>query len=630
MKLLKYLNSKNQVAEQYAELTETDFKKINDTLSRQGGVISYSKSGAHSIDTDGDETLVQTGRAKINEASALNNVTIADMEDKPNKPTNKGAKTADQLEVGDAVEITGDVQYKGETGEISKFGKDKQFVIVTLHKHGKHSFHSSDVTELDTAIDDDDETEDEEVKQFYVAFYDEDEESSWIGLISREGGGKWHEHPYKGNADYRWGQSYMSYLSPNDIMSWIHKDYHRGIEIEGPFFTAQEAEQFVKRNWGKLEEGATVNEAGPFSYGATKPRKGSLAAQIAASKKRAEKQSNAGSFDINDDKVGNASRVRDSAKKKTFNNFVQWKDAAAAEGLRVLNSSPVVAMSADMFTVCGKWDGSKGWISAAPRNVNEDMMTRLDKIAASHGTKFHLLNASIAAELVDFKKANALTLEHFGKQRFWSLKRSAMARIVNENPDIVIGLSESGKPSKPELEAYRLHVLHTLKELHNIMHHIAEEELISCKTHRIEPIGDILDPKKFNANSEIDVVFYTDCNDKPRKQGLQDDLTEKLQKRFVRHPFDGIGVINVFVVNEEKIAPVNEADETWADLEKWKAAVKHAYPDVAKKLVFKAKIESGISTISAEVPGQDRSYGVWDMDEKKGYVLGESTETGDL
>ena len=62
---------------------------------------------------------------------------------------------------------------------------------------------------------------------------------------------------------------------------------------------------------------------------------------------------------------------------------------------------------------------------------------------------------------------------------------------------------------------------------------------------------------------------------------------------------------------------------------KWKSDVAKAHPD--KKLVFKGRIEkhpSGeLHTISAEEPGHDRSYGVWDHSDNSAHIF-ETTDSG--
>ncbi len=60
-------------------------------------------------------------------------------------------ENAEQLNIGDDVIVTGNVEFKGKTGVIDDFGKDKRFVVVNLYNHGKHSFHSSDISINDYA-----------------------------------------------------------------------------------------------------------------------------------------------------------------------------------------------------------------------------------------------------------------------------------------------------------------------------------------------------------------------------------------------------------------------------------------------------------------------------------------------
>lgn len=69
------------------------------------------------------------------------------------------AATAEELDVGDPVKITGNVSGQGQTGTIDSFGQDKRFVIVQVD--GKlNSYHSSDVSFA--AQDENDESEIEE------------------------------------------------------------------------------------------------------------------------------------------------------------------------------------------------------------------------------------------------------------------------------------------------------------------------------------------------------------------------------------------------------------------------------------------------------------------------------------
>jgi hypothetical protein len=67
-----------------------------------------------------------------------------------------------------------------------------------------------------------------------------------------------------------------------------------------------------------------------------------------------------------------------------------------------------------------------------------------------------------------------------------------------------------------------------LEQFHELLHHIAEEELPACKVHRIE------------ARGKDGVDIYADCQDRPREEGHQPDLTEKLVKRLKLHPLQDL------------------------------------------------------------------------------------------
>jgi hypothetical protein len=79
------------------------------------------------------EFLAKYNRTKTQVRTAMKNESII-------------AENAEELNLGDDVIITGPVEFKGKTGVITDFGTMKRFVVVDLYNHGKHSFHSSDVS----------------------------------------------------------------------------------------------------------------------------------------------------------------------------------------------------------------------------------------------------------------------------------------------------------------------------------------------------------------------------------------------------------------------------------------------------------------------------------------------------
>jgi hypothetical protein len=66
-----------------------------------------------------------------------------------------GVSESQQLHVGDPVQIVGDVEFKGKTGEVADIGKDGRFVVVNLYNFGKHSFHSHNVNYNEYADEED-------------------------------------------------------------------------------------------------------------------------------------------------------------------------------------------------------------------------------------------------------------------------------------------------------------------------------------------------------------------------------------------------------------------------------------------------------------------------------------------
>lgn len=79
----------------------------------------------------------------------------------------------------------------------------------------------------------------------------------------------------------------------------------------------------------------------------------------------------------------------------------------------------------------------------------------------------------------------------------------------------------------------------------------------------------------------------------------------------------------VSIESTHKLRESTDEDEE-KNINDWMDKVKTAHPD--KMLKFKNRIESGTHTTSAEVSGEDRSYGVWDHDKKEGHVFTEAKE----
>lgn len=76
----------------------------------------------------------------------------------------------------------------------------------------------------------------------------------------------------------------------------------------------------------------------------------------------------------------------------------------------------------------------------------------------------------------------------------------------------------------------------------DLLHHIAEEELVACKVFHIELVS------QKDGVSTIKVI--ADCNDDPRQKGLQQDLSDKLTKRLKLHTLPGLGDIQAKVYHD--------------------------------------------------------------------------------
>ena len=129
------------------------------------------------------------GRTAASQARAVIPSSLPKPDTKPPAPVKENAQ---ELQIGDPVIVTGPVEFEGSTGEIADFGSGKRFVVVDLYNHGKHSFHSSDISYNDYADSDEEE----------ARMYDTDPNARAHGVTeaggnyddNRTGFGRGHDH----------------------------------------------------------------------------------------------------------------------------------------------------------------------------------------------------------------------------------------------------------------------------------------------------------------------------------------------------------------------------------------------------------------------------------------------------
>ena len=84
-------------------------------------------------------------------------------------------------------------------------------------------------------LDDDDQMD----EGFFVVIGNE-EDGVFVGMVNQDGG-KWRESTIAGTPPANWGHGYMSYLTPQEVMAGIKKDYGTYNQVAGPFTDEHEA-----------------------------------------------------------------------------------------------------------------------------------------------------------------------------------------------------------------------------------------------------------------------------------------------------------------------------------------------------------------------------------------------------
>lgn len=188
-------------------------------------------------------------------------------------------------------------------------------------------------------------------------------------------------------------------------------------------------------------------------------------------------------------------------------------------------------------------------------------------------------------QYADLIKQNASIMEAYLKMQRGATPAVEEAK-AEENPEVVVEAAKEETENLEEgigdtRERYALHRAHGSTEghTHAIVHKMDHSNVVSTFPDR---------------NSAVEHLDKSDLSGTHRVVSIES--THKLRES------------------------TDEEDEK--NINGWMDSVKAAHP--GKSLKFKNRIESGTHTTSAEVTGEDRSYGVWDHDKKEGHVFHES------
>lgn len=473
--------------------------------------------------------LVKVGKfvyqmLQVNESSSLKAVLDSESDNSLGLP-------ADKLQVGAPVKIKG-TSYDGQEGTIDSFGAEKKFVIVKLSS-GKTSFHSSNVFEL---IETKDEEPDNEIKKFYVAFYDSTRETSWIGKVTRENGGMWHEKILKGKPSSAWGKEHGTFMTPDEILDVYNTRFPHTLKIEGPFFDGADAEEFVADNWGDIREGYKLK---------------TISIDESVSKFHVEtlKVLNATLRDIN----------KDQQSESPFYSPEFAKDMK--DIYRALYGALLTGSRSDFEKVWARKSGSH------PDAFDEFAGMMFDKLKVKDYDSF--------------------------------------AKALGINAPIKEALNADG-------------------------YHVSLKNPKFAQNHMLMISGD---PREY---------LHDESNWKPRdksmslvtfhKKSIADDFASRMDATVITTPINTYRLVRKKTKNKpvpvEPTAPVKEdykGEKLYTDFKHWRDAVRSSYPEIAHKLKFVGRIETvkgeKIQTISAEIPNEDRSYGVWYAKQDEGHVL---------
>lgn len=229
------------------------------------------------------------------------------------------------------------------------------------------------------------------------------------------------------------------------------------------------------------------------------------------------------------------------------------------------------------------------------------------------------------------------------------------AKILKEDADLV-----ESHTRKLELLADYHKLMSELTEGHVSARHI--QDMNSCISElsgqsNLDPNPDVISHIAVMENifsihyqeisaREIEGMTFTPIQEKISELGIE--LIESDIGQTYRIQVNGIldeGKADFHIFQSSKdgeftIKTLSESDETkiaafveymttpvCEDIEKydaWKRDIESKYPEHAGKIRYVGKSDNGSNHISAQVPGQDRSFGFYDVDKNEGHVLSES------
>lgn len=531
----------------FEPISDSQMSKINATNRLNGGELVKS-NGIWQVKQVpvGSQAKGKSKHVSVKESAALKAVLDGQGGDEDEvQNASAGGTTADKLDTGAAVKITGSNQFSGQEGVIDSFGRDKKFVIVKL-ADGKHSFHSSDVVSSEDNEDDEDYEPDSDapaptdVKKFYVAFYDSTRETSWIGKVSRENGGMWHEKVQQGKPDLTWGKEHEKYMTPDDIVGLYHRKMPHSLKIEGPFYELEDANEFIDDNWGDIRESEEV--------------------------KLAKLTEGVDSFHRN------ALKALNAVLKRV--NKMQEIDTPpfSPEGER--NLRKVYRALYGALIDGGPAEFTKAWDKAGANNID--------------------------------------AFDEFADMLFQELG-------VKDYPGFAKKLGLDVKKIKEISEALDTHGYHT--SLKNPR--FKQSDIMVAHGDPREYLHDESSNKK-NTKALALVTF--------NKKAKADEVAKQFNAAVVKTASDTYRVVSKKSApkkKEEIKEESHEGEKTYNDFNEWKKAVRASYPEIAHKIKFVGRVENAgkgtkLQTVSAEVKGVDRSYGVWYPQKDEGAVLFES------